>query len=89
MNDEKQSRRTLGQRYHILIAGELDPSWSSWLSGMEITSDSLEGETLTSLSGMIPDQAALRGILNKLWDLRMTLVSVNWDQDRFEDISRR
>lgn len=61
--------------YHIKIAGRINPEWSAWLNGLTI---SLEGEhpPVTMLSGVIVDQAHLRGILNKLWDLNLSLISL-------------
>ena len=60
-------------RYVIRIEGLLGASWSEWLEGMSITP--LEtGETL--LCGPVADQAALYGLLNRLRDLNLKLVSV-------------
>lgn len=62
------------QNYQILLEGHLDPSWTEWLEGMTITL--LEsGETL--LSGPVVDQAALRGLLTKIMDMNLKLVSIN------------
>lgn len=60
--------------YQIRIQGQLDARWSEWLSGLAI---SVEGEDppFTVLSGPA-DQSTLRGILNRIWDLNLTLVSV-------------
>ncbi len=63
--------------YHIRLEGHLDPSWSEWLDGMAITH--LEsGETL--LSGALADQAALHGLLAKVRDMNLKLVSIVRDQ---------
>ncbi len=61
--------------YQICIEGELDEQWSDWFSGLTMA---VEGgdKKVTTLSGRV-DQAALRGILNKLWDLNLVLISVN------------
>ena len=62
--------------YRIEIEGRLDPRWSSWFDGLTIA---VEGQDLvvTTLTGAVPDQASLRGILNKIWDLNLSLISVN------------
>ena len=60
--------------YEIRIEGHLGSSWSAWFEGLEI-SRTPEGATV--LSGPLPDQAALHGVLMKIRDLGLTLVSVN------------
>jgi hypothetical protein len=63
-----------GDVYEIQIKGQLDASWTDWLEGLEVRlMDS--GEMI--LSGRIADQAALMGILTKLYGLNLTLISVN------------
>ena len=59
--------------YQIRIQGVLDPKWTSWFEGLTIEED--EAETL--ITGSFKDQAALRGVLNKLWDLNLNLISLN------------
>jgi len=59
--------------YEVKIQGQLDEVWSDWFEGMEITT----GEKITMLCGRITDQAALRGILSKIWDLNLTVISVD------------
>jgi hypothetical protein len=59
-------------RYQIQVRGKLDASWSDWFSGMTITSES----GITTLTGPVADQAALRGLLSKIWDLNLILISV-------------
>jgi len=64
-------------QYQITVKGTLDPKWSNWFSEMTLAVEAQEdGRTLTRLSGGVSDQAALRGMLNKLWDLNLTLISV-------------
>jgi hypothetical protein len=55
------------------VQGHLDARWSEWLEGMTLTHE--EGG-MTRLEGPIRDQAALRGLLNRLWDLHLTIVTV-------------
>ena len=61
--------------YQILVQGRLSKEWSSWLNGMSIMQES-DVPPVTQITGKIIDQAQLRGILNKIWDLNLTLVSV-------------
>lgn len=70
-----------GSRYALRVQGLLDAHWSEWLDGMTIIHE--EGG-VTRLEGLIIDQAALYGLLNKLRDLRLTLVTVQRlnDEDR-------
>ena len=60
--------------YQIRLEGHIDPAWSEWLGGMEVTP--LEcGETL--LSGPITHQTALHGVLARIRDLNLDLISLN------------
>jgi hypothetical protein len=59
--------------FEIYVKGHLDDSWSDWLEGMKFTLID-NGETM--LSGYIQDQASLMGVLNKLYSLNLTLLSV-------------
>jgi hypothetical protein len=62
--------------YEIKIKGHLDPYWSEWFAGLKLAYLE-ENETL--LSGSLPDQAALYGLLERIRDLNLTLISVNTD----------
>lgn len=63
--------------YQIRIKGYLDESWSDRLGGMKIkVIERAEGAPETILVGWLPDQAALCGVLNALYNLRLTLLSV-------------
>ena len=58
--------------YQIRIKGHLDPGWADWFGGLTITLED-DGETL--LTGPVVDQAALHGLLRKVRDLGMPLIS--------------
>jgi hypothetical protein len=60
--------------YQIRVKDHLDRNWSQWFEGLTITHE-LNGETV--MAGPIRDQAALFGLLMKVRDLGMTLISVN------------
>jgi hypothetical protein len=60
--------------YEILVAGYLDEHWSEWLGDLNIYHNA-DGNS--RLNGAIPDQAALYGILVKIRDLGLTLISLN------------
>jgi hypothetical protein len=60
-------------RYQIQVRGTLDPRWSAWFDQLAITHD---GEGNTLLAGLISDQAALYGLINRLRDLGLTLLAV-------------
>lgn len=63
--------------YQITVEGRIDPSWSDWLGNLRIdVRKENDGRVLTTISGVLTDQAALRGLVNRLWDLNLTLHSV-------------
>ena len=65
-------------RYRIVVQGELDDSWSEWMGDVSLDRfDRVHGSGNSTFLSEIPDQAALRGLLNKIWDLNLTLISVN------------
>lgn len=70
------SKREPVRVYRITIQGRLDPEWAAWLHDLALTSAEVDGQPVATLSGPVADQAALRGILNKLWDLNLTVISV-------------
>ena len=60
--------------YQIRVEGRLDERWSEWFADLEIAVES-EKPPVTVLRGRV-DQATLRGVLNRAWDLNLTVVSV-------------
>lgn len=77
LNKENQGALSTGAHggfYEIHMKGQLDESWSDWLEGMEVKLVD-NGEMV--LLGRIRDQAAMMGILNKLYRLNLTLLSLS------------
>ena len=69
--------------YEIQVQGRLDESWSNWFNGMTITPEGASGDSpVTTLIGVVADQAALRGILERIWNLNLTLLSVHRVEER-------
>jgi hypothetical protein len=68
--DEKHNQP---QRYEIRLKGHLDERWTEWFEGLTITLEE-NGDTL--LTGVVIDQSALHGLLKKVRDLGMPLISV-------------
>lgn len=63
--------------YEIHLRGVLDARWSAWFNGTEITSEEVrQGVPVTRLISPPIDQAKLRGMLNKIWDLNLVILSV-------------
>jgi hypothetical protein len=58
--------------YEIRVEGVLDDRWAAWFGGLHIERD----DTQTVISGSLPDQAALHGLLTKIRDLGLYLISV-------------
>jgi hypothetical protein len=62
--------------YEITVEGELDQEWAESLGAMTITLGSLGNRPVSILVGSVIDQAALRGMICRLWDLNLTLVKL-------------
>lgn len=71
--------------YQIQVPGELDPRWSDWVGGMtiEIINEG-DGPPVTALTGEV-DQAALHGLLRRLYALGLPLISVICVQEQTAD----
>jgi hypothetical protein len=63
-----------GAWYEVRVEGVLDAHWTEWFGGLAIHP---EGDEITLISGFVVDQAALQGLLTRLHDLGLVLVSVN------------
>ncbi len=67
------SMKLTGMIYEIRVEGYLDDLWADWLSGMSLAYTP-GGQTI--LTGRLPDQAALHGVIGKIRDLGIPLISV-------------
>ncbi len=76
MSNELDTKTDPGQPavYQIRLKGHLGPQWTDWFGGLTVT---LEDDGDTLLTGPVIDQAALHGLLKKVRDLGMPLISVN------------
>jgi hypothetical protein len=64
-------------RYSIRLAGHLDARWATWFDGLTVSRD---GDGSTVISGPVADQAALHGLLQRVRDLGLPLVSVTREE---------
>ena len=78
MAKEKQKLTIDGPAaYRIEVQGYLDQRWSDWFDGMTISQHiDAEGLSVSKLTGMVVDQAALHGVLKRIRDLNLPLISV-------------
>ena len=84
-----QGDRPEARRYEIRIAGHLDAHWATWFDGLAV---SHQGDGTTVVSGPVADQAALHGLLLRVRDLGLPLVSVTQvetDQPRLPTANHR
>ena len=77
--DQALSANHYPANYCIRVRGHLGPEWSDWFEGLALLAED-NGETC--LAGPLADQAALHGVLAKLRDLGLPLVSVNQEGNR-------
>jgi hypothetical protein len=65
--------------YRIRVPGRLDEPLSDWVEGMTVTVEKQgEGPPTTTLTGILADQAALQGLLRRLYTLGLPLIEVKW-----------
>lgn len=69
-------------RYEIRLHGQLDQRWSTWFEGFTLTHQS---DGTTTLTGPVIDQAALHGLLRRVGDLGVTLISLNVTHETKEE----
>jgi hypothetical protein len=76
MSASRATSRTGGEAgwYRIRIQGHLGQRWIAWFDGLILTRD---GDGTTVLEGYVADQAALHGLLNKVRDMGLPLISVS------------
>jgi len=69
-------------RYQIRVQGWIGERWANWFDGMTMIYKGAEDDSpITILTGPVADQAALRGLLTKIWDLNLTLISVTRNEE--------
>jgi hypothetical protein len=61
--------------YRIRISGQLDPEWADWLGALHVIKQ--EADPTTTVLVCLADQAKLRGILNRVWDLNLIVMDLS------------
>ena len=83
--DDRTTKPSIGQltadhdpvaQYQIRVKGHLGSRWAAWFDGMTVTNEDTEVNDTTAIRGPVVDQAALHGVLQRLRDLDLTLLSV-------------
>jgi hypothetical protein len=72
----------MSEYYEIKLRGHLDQHWSEWFADLKLT---YLDEDVTLLSGSLSDQAALHGLLERIRDLNLTLLSVTCVDPSIQD----
>jgi hypothetical protein len=82
-----EAHRAKARVYRIAVEGTLDEDWSDWLGGLTIT---LQPDGRTWLTGPVADQAALHGLMDRIRDAGLTLLSVeSWQAGRDQTSQQR
>jgi hypothetical protein len=77
MNSDQNRTFDRSTVYEITVSGRVNTSWSEWFNGMILDMPKPnQNPAHTTMLMNIPDQAALRGALSKIWDLNLCLISV-------------
>jgi hypothetical protein len=74
--------RNMSLQVEIHLKGQIKPQWSEWFGGLAIRHS---GSNETVLHGVVPDQAALYGIISHLRDLGLQLISLSSEQIKEND----
>jgi hypothetical protein len=80
MTNERTQTPTLDQPavYQIRVPGQLDAKWAEWIEGMTISVEREEDRPPITTLTVAVDQAALHGLLRRIYALGLPLISVNW-----------
>ena len=82
---EQLPNATQPAAYRIRIAGRVKNGWSDFMSNMDEFCEQENGSTVTTITGVVTDQAALHGLLERIRDLNLTLLSVVCDCSAIPD----
>ena len=64
-------------RYEIKVVGELSDQWAVWFPGMKVIAEKQSGTSITRLVGEVVDQADLYGVISRMRDMGLSLISIN------------
>jgi hypothetical protein len=73
--------------YQIQVQGRLSQAWADYLGSMEVSVSGERGQAVTTLVGRVKDQAALMGLLNSLYDLGFSLLSVEYQANPRKEVA--
>ena len=72
-------QRTQSAKYQIKIQGRQTEGWADWMDDLDIVTErNSEENTVTTLTGIVKDQSGLHGLLNRIRDLSIPLISVQF-----------